>query len=146
MELCTGKDLFSKIVHDGKISEQKVAEIILKILGAITYCHSKQITHRDIKPENILFKSNESNNEIKLIDFGLSKKFNRKEKMHTILGTPYYIAPEVLKGEYDCKCDVWSIGAITYMMLCGSPVFNGTSNNEIFKIFPTNNKWNRIYS
>ncbi len=133
MELCTGKDLFSKIVHDGKISEQKVAEIILKILGAITYCHSKQITHRDIKPENILFKSNESNNEIKLIDFGLSKKFNRKEKMHTILGTPYYIAPEVLKGEYDCKCDVWSIGAITYMMLCGSPVFNGSSNNEIFK-------------
>jgi len=132
MELCTGKDLFSKIIQDGKISEHYVAEIIMKILSAITYCHSKQITHRDIKPENILFLNKEPNSGIKLIDFGLSKKFNHKEKMHSILGTPYYIAPEVLKGNYDCKCDIWSIGSITYMMLCGSPVFNGQSNSEIF--------------
>jgi calcium-dependent protein kinase len=132
MELCTGKDLFSKIVQDGKISEHYVAEIIMKILSAITYCHSKQITHRDIKPENILFLTKEPNSGIKLIDFGLSKKFNHKEKMHSILGTPYYIAPEVLKGDYDCKCDIWSIGSITYMMLCGSPVFNGQSDSEIF--------------
>ena len=132
MELCTGKDLFSKIIQDGKISEHYVAEIIMKILSAITYCHSKQITHRDIKPENILFLNKEPNSGIKLIDFGLSKKFNHKEKMHSILGTPYYIAPEVLKGDYDCKCDIWSIGSITYMMLCGSPVFNGQSDSEIF--------------
>ena len=78
MELCTGKDLFSKIVQDGKISEHYVAEIIMKILSAITYCHSKQITHRDIKPENILFLTKEPNSGIKLIDFGLSTKFNHK--------------------------------------------------------------------
>ena len=53
--------------------------------------------------------------------------------MHTILGTPYYVAPEVLKGDYDEKCDIWSIGAMTYLMLCGDPPFTGDSNNEIFK-------------
>ena len=132
MELCTGNDLFSKIIKDGKISEHYVSEIIMKILKAITYCHSKQITHRDIKPENILFLNKENNSGIKLIDFGLSTKFNHQKKMHSILGTPYYIAPEVLKGNYDCKCDIWSIGAITYIMLCGSPIFNGKTNEEIF--------------
>ena len=132
MELCTGKEIFDKIVSDGKISEKIVAKIITEVLHAISYCHSKGITHRDIKPENILFASPESDAQIKLIDFGLSRKYNTNEKMHTILGTPYYIAPEVLKGEYDQKCDIWSIGAITYIMLCGQPPFNAETNNEIF--------------
>ena len=132
MELCTGKEIFDKIVSDGKISEKIVAKIITEVLHAISYCHSKGITHRDIKPENILFASPESDAQIKLIDFGLSRKYNTNEKMHTILGTPYYIAPEVLKGEYDQKCDNWSIGAITYIMLCGQPPFNAETNNEIF--------------
>jgi calcium-dependent protein kinase len=71
--------------------------------------------------------------EIKILDFGLSRKYDKEQKMHSILGTPYYVAPEVLKGEYDEKCDIWSIGAMTYLMLCGEPPFNGNSNNEIFK-------------
>lgn len=150
MELCTGKEVFGKIIEDGKLTEQAVSKIIAKVLHAVSYCHSKGITHRDIKPENILFKSNDPEAEVKIIDFGLSRKYLSNEKMHTILGTPYYIAPEVLKGEYDEKCDVWSVGALTYIMLSGEPAFNGTSNNEIFnKIineelqFPKE-KWSQI--
>ena len=132
MELCKGKEVFQKIASEGKIEEKKVAIVINKVLNAIAYCHSRGITHRDIKPENILFETDELNSEIKLIDFGLSRKYSADQKMHTILGTSYYIAPEVLKGNYDEKCDIWSIGALTYIMLCGEPPFKGKSNNEIF--------------
>ena len=132
MELCTGNELLDHILNDGKMSEEKVSIVIIKVLHAISYCHSRGVTHRDLKPENILFQSLEPDAEIKLIDFGLSRKYNSEEKMHTILGTPFYVAPEVLKGEYDEKCDIWSIGALTYIMLCGEPPFKGTSNNEIF--------------
>ena len=150
MELCKGKEVFQKIASEGKIEEKKVAIVINKVLNAIAYCHSRGITHRDIKPENILFETNEQNSEIKLIDFGLSRKYSVDQKMHTILGTPYYIAPEVLKGNYDEKCDIWSIGALTYIMLSGEPPFKGKSNNEIFmkiikdpiKFNPY--KWNKL--
>ena len=133
MELCKGKEVFDKIIEEGHITEQKVAKYIYKVLSAIAYCHSNGITHRDLKPENILFENSDNDAEIKLIDFGLSRKFDSsEEKMHTILGTPYYVAPEVLKGDYDEKCDIWSVGALTYIMLSGDPPFNGNSNNEIF--------------
>ena len=133
MELCSGKEVFDKIVEEDYLTETKVAKIIYNVTSAINYCHTKGITHRDIKPENILFESKDPDADIKLIDFGLSRKYNSNEKMHTILGTPYYVAPEVLKGDYDEKCDVWSIGAITYIMLCGEPPFVGKTNNQIFK-------------
>ena len=133
MELCKGKEVFDNICNHGYLPEKKVQNIIFKVLLAIAHCHSMGITHRDLKPENILFESLKPDAEIKLIDFGLSRKYSKNEKMHTILGTPYYVAPEVLKGDYDEKCDIWSIGAMTYLMLCGDPPFTGDSNNEIFK-------------
>ena len=133
MELCKGKEVFDNICNHGYLRENKVQNIIFKVLLAIAHCHSRGITHRDLKPENILFESLKNDAEIKLIDFGLSRKYSKDEKMHTILGTPYYVAPEVLKGNYDEKCDIWSIGAMTYLMLCGDPPFTGDSNNEIFK-------------
>ena len=133
MELCKGKEVFDNICNHGYLRENKVQNIIFKVLLAIAHCHSRGITHRDLKPENILFESLKADAEIKLIDFGLSRKYSKDEKMHTILGTPYYVAPEVLKGNYDEKCDIWSIGAMTYLMLCGDPPFTGDSNNEIFK-------------
>ena len=133
MELCKGKEVFDNICNRGYLSEKKVQSIIFKVLLAISHCHSMGITHRDLKPENILFESLRPDAEIKLIDFGLSRKYSKNEKMHTILGTPYYVAPEVLKSDYDEKCDIWSIGAMTYLMLCGDPPFTGESNNEIFK-------------
>ena len=150
MELCKGKEVFDRIVEDGRIKEKKVCMVIMKVLHAISYCHSRGVTHRDLKPENILFETLEQDAEIKLIDFGLSRKYFTNEKMHTILGTPYYVAPEVLQGEYDEKCDIWSIGALTYIMLCGDPPFKGSSNNEIFnKILRedvkfNSNKWKNI--
>jgi calcium-dependent protein kinase len=152
MELCQGKEVFDNIANHGYIPEKKVVNIIFKVLLAIAHCHSRGITHRDLKPENILFESLKPDAEIKLIDFGLSRKYSKDEKMHTILGTPYYVAPEVLKGEYDEKCDIWSIGAMTYLMLCGDPPFTGNSNNEIFKKIVKNElkfnpyKWKNISS
>lgn len=110
-----------------------------KILSAVKHLHEHGIVHRDLKPENFIFNDKTDDAEIKLIDFGLSKRFgqikdiNPKEKMHTIVGTPYYVAPEVLKGDYDFSCDVWSLGVILYIMLCGYPPFDGDSNKEIFK-------------
>ena len=133
MELCKGKEIIHQMGNYGFIEEKKVTYIIFKVLLAIAHCHNRGVTHRDLKPENILFDAMKKDAEIKILDFGLSRKYDKEQKMHSILGTPYYVAPEVLKGEYDEKCDIWSIGAITYLMLCGEPPFNGNSNNEIFK-------------
>ena len=133
MELCKGKEIIHQMGNYGFIEEKKVTYTIFKVLLAIAHCHNRGVTHRDLKPENILFDSMKKDAEIKILDFGLSRKYDKEQKMHSILGTPYYVAPEVLKGEYDEKCDIWSIGAMTYLMLCGEPPFNGNSNNEIFK-------------
>lgn len=132
MSLCKGKDVFDKIIEEGSITEINVSTIIYKVLSAITYCHEMGICHRDIKPENILFENENNEGEIKIIDFGLSKKYDSQINMQTVLGTPYYVAPEVLKGNYNQKCDVWSIGIFTYVMLSGQPPFGGKNNNDIF--------------
>ena len=132
MELCEGSDSYEKIVKTEKCEEKKVVNLITKVLLAIAHCHSRGVTHRDLKPENILFENNNPDAEIKIIDFGLSRKYSKDVKLHSVLGTPYYVAPEVLKGSYDQKCDIWSIGAMTYLLLCGKPPFNGTTDQEIF--------------
>ena len=132
MELCEGRDSYRQIVKKEKSDEKKVVSLIAKVLLAIAHCHSRGVTHRDLKPENILFENNSPDAEIKIIDFGLSRKYSKDVKLHSVLGTPYYVAPEVLKGNYDQKCDIWSIGAMTYLLLCGKPPFNGGSDQEIF--------------
>ena len=132
MELCEGKDSYVQIVKEEKCDEKKVVNLIAKVLLAIAHCHSRGITHRDLKPENILFENYSPDAEIKIIDFGLSRKYSKDVKLHSVLGTPYYVAPEVLKGSYDQKCDIWSIGAMTYLLLCGRPPFNGSTDKEIF--------------
>ncbi len=88
MEVAKGKDVFDKIIEEGVLTEDTVAHITYKVLSALIYCHSKGICHRDIKPENILFEHQSNEGEIKLIDFGLSRKYNDQEKMQTVLGTP----------------------------------------------------------
>ena len=143
MELCKGKDSFNQIVIKEKCEEKKVVSLIAKVLLAIAHCHSRGITHRDLKPQNILFENDKPDAEIKIIDFGLSSKYAKDEKMHSVLGTPYYVAPEVLKGNYNEKCDIWSIGAMTYLLLCGQYPFNGNSDKEIFdNILNSNVKFN----
>ena len=136
MELLQGGELFDRIVSQQKFSEGQAAELMGKILSAVKYLHKHGICHRDLKPENFLYQDNKEEAEIKIIDFGLSKKFNDAEvmsEMKTIVGTPFYVAPEVLSGNYDKSCDVWSIGVILYILLCGYPPFDGDNNTEIFK-------------
>ena len=132
MELCEGNDSYQQIVKKEKCDEKKVVSLIAKVLLGIAHCHSRGVTHRDLKPENILYESNSPDAEIKIIDFGLSRKYSKDVKLHSVLGTPYYVAPEVLKGSYDQKCDIRSIGAMTYLLLCGKPPFNGSTDKEIF--------------
>lgn len=127
MELVQGGELFDRIMDVHHFSERKAAEIFLQILSSVNYLHANKIVHRDLKPENILFDGE----YIKLIDFGTSREFDAAKKMKGTHGTPYYIAPEVLEHSYNEKCDVWSCGVILYVMLCGSPPFNGHNDDEI---------------
>ncbi|KAL3782935.1 hypothetical protein ACHAWO_011384 [Cyclotella atomus] len=138
-ELCTGGELFDRIIaktqsDEGHFSEADAAKIVACILDAIRYCHDeKGIVHRDLKPENFLFSTPDDDAIIKIIDFGLSRHDDMKMGiMNTKVGTPYYVAPEVLNREYTKSCDIWSIGVITYILLCGYPPFYGDTDNQIF--------------
>jgi len=121
MEYCSGKDLFSYIEkRNYKLPEPRAAEIIHKLSMAIFYIHSYGIIHRDLKPENILMTDNSDTADIKLLDFGLSKIVGPGEKCTEPYGTLSFVAPEVLKGKpYDKSVDLWSIGIIAYLLMCG---------------------------
>jgi calcium-dependent protein kinase len=135
-ELCTGGELFDKIVDVKHFSESVACNIMRQLLSAIAYCHEKGVIHRDLKPENILIESSEEKNKdffnIKVIDFGTCEIL-KKKKLTEQIGTSFYIAPEVLKNGYNEKCDLWSCGVILYILLCGSPPFYGKNEKEIFK-------------
>jgi calcium-dependent protein kinase len=132
-EFCSGGELFDKICNTTFFSEKIAADYIRQILSAIIYCHEKKIVHRDLKPENLLLSSPDKDATLKVIDFGTSRRFQAGEKMHEKLGTPYYVAPEVLDKNYDEKCDVWSCGIILYILMCGYPPFNGNNDAQIIK-------------
>lgn len=102
-----------------------------QVLTALAHCHACKIVHRDLKPENLLLDKNTPDAVIKIIDFGTSKIFNPDKKLRKALGTPYYIAPEVIKGSYNEKCDIWSCGVILYILITGKPPFNGFNDDEI---------------
>jgi calcium-dependent protein kinase len=104
-----------------------------QVLACVNYCHKKNIVHRDLKPENILLEANKDFDQIKIIDFGTSLTFDPEKKLDEKLGTPYYIAPEVLKKSYNEKCDIWSCGVILFILLSGSPPFNGSNDNAIMQ-------------
>lgn len=137
MEECTGGSLFNRIFSklSGKkqISEKNIALIFKQIMDALNHCHSQGICHRDLKPENILFLNKSENSPLKLIDFGLGAiNLNDNVKFIQKVGSPHYVAPEVLNGEYDFKCDVWSAGVILYNLFSGTQPFNGKNENEIY--------------
>lgn len=104
-----------------------------QIFSAINYCHKNNVCHRDIKPENFLLKFKDDPSSIKLIDFGLSRKLTEGEMLSTPNGTPFYLAPEIIKGNYNHLCDNWSLGVVMYVMLSGSPPFYGKNNKDILK-------------
>ncbi|MCQ2815657.1 MAG: protein kinase [archaeon] len=134
MEYCGGGDLFSYIEKRGfKVSENKACEIIHKLSMAIFYLHSYGVVHRDLKPENILMTDSTDNADIRLLDFGLSKIIGPTQKCTEPYGTLSYVAPEVLREKpYDKSVDLWSIGIITYLLLCGFlPFDDENSEREI---------------
>ena len=126
MEYCSGGDLLSYFEHyEYELPETKVCEIIHKLSMAIYYLHSYGIVHRDLKPENILMTDLTSNADIRLLDFGLSKIIGNDEKCTEPYGTLSFVAPEVLQGKpYDKSVDLWSIGIITFLLLCGYMPFD----------------------
>lgn len=131
-ELCVGGELFDRLDEqpDYHYSEAQCARLVKQMLCAVRYIHSKGIIHRDLKLENFLFSSVDPDSELKMIDFGLSKHFQYGEVHHEAVGTPYTVAPEVIRGEYDERCDVWAIGVITYLLLSGDPPFGGCGGPE----------------
>jgi calcium-dependent protein kinase len=102
-------------------------------MSALNYLHINSIVHRDLKPENMLFTSSSPNSPLKLIDFGTSQICDPIKKLSQVAGTPYYIAPEILTGDYDEKCDIWSCGVILFMMLSGKPPFAGELRDDLFR-------------
>ena len=130
-ELCTGGELFDKIAEEKGFSENRAAKYMLEITSAVMHCHELGIMHRDLKPENLIFQSRKEDAPLKVIDFGTSVHFRPNKKLKEMIGTSYYMAPEIIKGNYDQKCDVWSCGVIMYILLSGNAPFNGNSDREI---------------
>lgn len=123
MELCEGGELFDRIVARGHYTERAAAAVTRTIVEVIQMCHKHGVMHRDLKPENFLFANKKETAALKAIDFGLSIFFKPGERFNEIVGSPYYMAPEVLKRNYGPEVDVWSAGVILYILLCGVPPF-----------------------
>ncbi|WMV44901.1 hypothetical protein MTR67_038286 [Solanum verrucosum] len=153
MELCEGGELFDRIVARGHYTERAAAAVTRTIVEVVQLCHKHGVIHRDLKPENFLFANKKENSPLKAIDFGLSIFFKpglwfsgRKmhevwfrrisrvgtcEKFSEIVGSPYYMAPEVLKRNYGPEIDIWSAGVILYILLCGVPPFWAESEQGV---------------
>ncbi|XP_042504064.1 calcium-dependent protein kinase 20-like [Macadamia integrifolia] len=133
MELCAGGELFDRIIQRGHYTERKAAELARIIVGVVEACHSLGVMHRDLKPENFLFVNQEEEAPLKTIDFGLSVFFRPGETFTDVVGSPYYVAPEVLRKHYGQECDVWSAGVIIYILLSGVPPFWDETEQGIFE-------------
>ncbi|XP_064632286.1 calcium/calmodulin-dependent protein kinase type 1-like [Lineus longissimus] len=132
MELVTGGELFDRIVEKGSYTEKDASVLIKQILEAVDFMHEKGVVHRDLKPENLLYYSPDEDSKIMISDFGLSK-VEDDGIMATACGTPGYVAPEVLKNEpYGKEVDIWSIGVIAYILLCGYPPFYHENDADLF--------------
>jgi len=143
MDLVTGGELFDRIIAKGFYSEKDAAEVTREVLQAVAYLHGRGICHRDLKPENLLYLSNAEGTreyrQIKVADFGLARVRTPNNPMRTMCGTPGYVAPEVLDPRitepegYGPLVDIWSIGVILYIMLCGFPPFYSDNTLTLFR-------------
>ncbi|KAL5659531.1 hypothetical protein ACJX0J_032694, partial [Zea mays] len=134
MELCKGGELLDRILaRGGKYSEEDAKVVMVQILGVVSFCHLQGVVHRDLKPENFLFSSKDENSPLKVIDFGLSDFVKPDERLNDIVGSAYYVAPEVLHRSYGTEADMWSIGVIAYILLCGSRPFWARTESGIFR-------------
>ncbi|XP_072986209.1 phosphoenolpyruvate carboxylase kinase 2-like [Typha latifolia] len=133
MELCSGLDLFEwiRIRHGSPASEPEAAAVMAPLMQALAACHRRGVAHRDVKPDNVMF---DGTGGVRLTDFGSAAFFGAGRRMVGLVGTPYYVAPEVVRGdEYGEKVDVWSAGVVMYVMLAGgAPPFYGETAGDIF--------------
>ncbi|XP_012574838.1 calcium-dependent protein kinase 2-like [Cicer arietinum] len=132
MELCAGGELFDRIIAKGHYTERAAASLLRTIVQIVHTLHSMGVIHRDLKPENFLLLNKDENAPLKATDFGLSVFFKQGEMFKDIVGSAYYIAPEVLKRRYGPEVDIWSIGVMLYILLCGVPPFWAESEHGIF--------------
>ncbi|NXL71855.1 KCC1G kinase, partial [Leptocoma aspasia] len=133
MQLVSGGELFDRILERGVYTEKDASLVIHQVLTAVKYLHENGIVHRDLKPENLLYLTPEENSKIMITDFGLSK-MEQNGIMSTACGTPGYVAPEVLAQKpYSKAVDCWSIGVITYILLCGYPPFYEETESKLFE-------------
>ncbi|XP_022886489.1 calcium-dependent protein kinase 21-like [Olea europaea var. sylvestris] len=132
MELCAGGELFDRIIAQGHYSEKAAADLCRQIVNVVHHCHFMGVLHRDLKPENFLLASKDPSSMLKAIDFGLSVFIEEGKVYRDIVGSAYYVAPEVLKRSYGKEIDVWSAGVILYILLSGVPPFWAETEKGIF--------------
>jgi calcium/calmodulin-dependent protein kinase I len=135
LELLDGGELFDRIVEKGSSSEKEAAKVVHTIAIALEYLHGTGITHRDLKPANLIYQDKNPNALLKVTDFGLAKyrDCESKDLFQTPCGTPGYVAPEVLCGDnYDHTVDIWSLGVILYILLCGFPPFYAEKTSDLY--------------
>jgi calcium-dependent protein kinase len=132
MELCAGGELFDRIISKGHYSERAAASLCRTIVNVVHRCHSLGVFHRDLKPENFLLLNKQEDAPLKATDFGLSVFFKPNEVFTDVVGSAYYVAPEVLRRSYGPEADVWSAGVIVYILLCGVPPFWAETEQGIF--------------
>ena len=137
-DFCSCGELYNQLKHE--YTENQLAVLFYQVLSGLSYLHSKNIVHRDLKLENILIseieKDNNTNDKyfwVKIIDFGTAKIFEKNKNEKAVVGSSYYIAPEVLHKNYNEKCDTWSIGVILYMLIVGKAPFDGQNDEEIIE-------------
>jgi len=134
LDLMEGGELFDRIIEKGHFSEKDAANSFVQMVQALGYLHEKHIVHRDLKPENLLFEKKSNDSAIKLIDFGLAGSCKNGE-LKTPCGTPNYVAPEILRrSKYGTQADMWSIGVILYIILCGFPPFYD-ENDDLSRLY-----------
>jgi serine/threonine protein kinase len=140
MELVTGGELFDRIVKKQHFRESEARTVIKKVLEVLEYMHENGVVHRDLKPENILYATPAEDSPIKIADFGLAKLYDpnlSSDGLHTMCGTPGYVAPEILKRDkskgYGAAVDMWSTGVIMYILLCGYPPFYDEVQEKLFR-------------
>ncbi|KAI4319947.1 hypothetical protein MLD38_033480 [Melastoma candidum] len=134
MELCEGGELLDRILsRGGRYREDEAKPIVLQILSVVSYFHLQGVVHRDLKPENFLFTTKDEDAPMKIIDFGLSDFIGPGQRLSDVVGSAYYVAPEVLHRSYNLEADMWSIGVITYILLCGSRPFWARTESGIFR-------------
>ncbi|KAL3867464.1 hypothetical protein ACJMK2_044666 [Sinanodonta woodiana] len=135
LELVTGGELFDRIVIRGSYTEKDASDAVRQMLEAVEYLHQNDVVHRDMKPENLLYEDLSNDANLKIADFGLSKIITEETmKMTTVCGTPGYCAPEILMGQgYGPSVDIWSLGVIAYILLCGYEPFYEDNENLMYK-------------